>query len=109
MTEPRLLHGAYVEGDLVVYGEQAYNFDEWMVYLRKRKTDGAPRPKPIETWGLPPTAEERRAELREYKREWMRRSRGTPRQPTGSLHSLACKGPTRGRGCACTKIKCYPR
>lgn len=107
MTAPKMIEDAYLDGDLVVYGDQAYNFDEWMAYVQKRKTIRKPE-KPA-VWGIPATPAERLAERREYNREWMRSVRGTPPQPSASLHGLACTGPTRATGCRCKKIKLYRR
>ena len=77
------------ERPYVVVGEEAYTMEEWAALEQRRKV----------------------AELRAYKREWMRAKRLHSRAPVllASLHDLGCSGPTRDTGCTCRKIKLYAK
>lgn len=98
--------------DLVIVGDQAWTREEW-----ERRA----RPRPL----TPEQRERKRAYARAYywrnrdrinarNREWMARHRKpsmrvvkTPVRLVGSLHSLACLGPTKATGCRCKKIRMY--
>jgi hypothetical protein len=97
------------EHELIIYGDEAWTRQEW-----ERRT----RPRP-----MTPEQRQRRRErrriymrdyyarnlehLRAYNREW--KAHRQTRRLVGSLHSLACQGPTKDTGCRCSKIRCYSK
>lgn len=97
----------------LVCGDQAWTRDEWAATAWHRARDREYRRRPevrarriaaSKRW-----AAEHREERKAYNREWMRRKRGNMPLPVGSLHDLACSGPTRATGCVCRKIKVYDK
>lgn len=78
----RIPANAYIQDGLLIVGSEAWTLEEW-----ERR---------------PRTNEQHRIANREYM--WNRR-----RHPVGSLHDLACTGPTRATGCVCRKIVCYDK
>ena len=111
--------------DLIIVGDEAWTREEYEAQQRKRrKRHASSRYQEYQRqW-----RERNRDELRAYKREWTRRKRSDPEyrerereqqraayrrtRPAhphlvGSLHDLACTGPTIATGCVCKKIRCY--
>ncbi len=98
MTVLKLPPGAFIENGWIVYGDQAFRPNEW-----KRRTSRPYRR----------LTDEERAH---YKRDYMRRWRAAQKVAThrairsvGSLHDLACTGPTKATGCVCRKVMLYQR
>ncbi len=101
-VKPELIDG------MVVVGELAYLPDEWArlerrrakvreTYARNRERHNA-----ASRWHA---ANPER--VREINREHMRRKRlgeTLKYRVTGSLHGLACSGPTKSSGCKCSKV-----
>jgi hypothetical protein len=104
------------EHELIIRGDEAWTPQEW----KRRNTRGTER--------LQRRRERHRIYMREYRarnrdrinarnREWMARYRksplrvvkGPPPRLVGSLHSLACAGPTKDTGCRCSKVRCYSK
>jgi len=91
--------GAYIEDGLIIYGEEAFRPHEWKPRRAYHRL----------------TAEERA----HYNREWMRRQRivaraelieaGRVLRLVSSLHDVKCTGPTRVRGCVCSKVPLFER
>jgi hypothetical protein len=101
--------------DLVIVGDEAWTPEEWEAEQRRRERHNAyhreyQRRPEVRIWSAAYMREWRRQNLvraREISREASRRRRGTPGTLVGSLHDLACTGPTKATGCRCDKIRCY--
>lgn len=103
--------------ELIIEGDEAWSPEEWeveQVRLAKRRAEKR-------AYTARPDVKERtkawdrahRANRREYNRVWMARYRSmsSDKRPrlVGSLHDLACTGPTRATGCVCNKIRMYTK
>jgi ferric-dicitrate binding protein FerR (iron transport regulator) len=125
-----------MEDGLYIVGEQALTREQYAAYRRMRDRDNA---RDRERRANDPEYRERsnayfrawrdrnREHFRKYHRERARRMRLDPAQRekdrayareyrnrnrprvVGSLHGLACTGPTRATGCQCHKILCWDR
>ena len=98
------------EHELIVVGDEAWTPEQWERRTRKRERR---RIYDREYYAR------NRERVNAYKREWMARYRARHRKPrllkgppprlVGSLHSLACQGPTKDTGCRCSKVRCYSK
>ena len=100
------------EEELIIIGDEAWTPEEIAAKERKLALKRERNRRYYAEWRA------RNPErARQISREHMRRKRGSmpriPRAPqprlVGSLHSLACAGPTKATGCRCSKIRCYDR
>ena len=100
------------EEELIIIGDEAWTPEEIAAKERSLALKRARNRRYYAEWRA------RNPErAREINREHMRRKRGSipriTRAPAprfvGSLHSLACSGPTIATGCRCKKIRCYDR
>lgn len=101
------------ERELVIVGDEAWTQEEWEAEQAKRERKRAEK----RAYNARPDVKERtrqwnaanRAKRRAYNREWMARYRSSNSRLVGSLHDLACSGPTRLTGCVCHKVRCYSK
>ena len=100
------------EEELIIIGDEAWTPEEIAAKERKLALKRERNRRYYAEWRA------RNPErARQLNREHMRRKRGSvpriPRAPrpllVGSLHSLACTGPTKATGCRCSKIRCYDK
>ena len=109
------------EEDLIIIGDEAWTPEEW-ARRNSRHTNLSPEKRERDRAYTRLYYARNREKLRAYKREWQREYRarlravrplrvvkGAPPQLVGSLHSLACTGPTKATGCRCSKIRCYDK
>jgi hypothetical protein len=94
------------EEELVIIGDEAWTKAELERLERKRARNRRYRERhPERLREAYARWRERNPErAREINLEHMRRKR---KSVVGSLHSLACTGPTKATGCRCSKIRCY--
>lgn len=99
--------------DLIIVGDEAWFRDEWEAEQERRERGRAAR----RAYNARPDVKERtrrwnranRIARRAYNRAWMANYRASQSRLVGSLHDLACTGPTRDTGCVCNKIRCYSK
>lgn len=98
--------------ELVIVGDEAWTRAEWeaeqdrIAKSRTRRRSYRARPDVKERTKQYDRVH--RMERRAYNREWMARYRSSrSSRLVGSLHDLACFGPTRDTGCVCNKIRFY--
>ena len=104
--------GMIREEDLIIIGDEAWTPEEVAAKERRLARHREANRRYYARWRA-----NNLDRAREINREHMRRKRGSvpriPRAPqprlVGSLHSLACTGPTKATGCRCSKIRCYDR
>lgn len=108
--------------ELVIVGDEAWLPEEWEAEQRRRRRPSTAAKKARDREYQRRYRATHREELNAYKREWMRRLRKAnpkawrPEGPklVGTLHTLACSGPTVIEGCVCgkrgtRKIRVYDR
>ena len=106
------------EQELIIIGDEAWTPEEWARRHRPKTPEQIERARAYNR----EYRARNRDKLRAYNREWTRAYRarlrasrplrvlkGAPPRLVGSLHSLACTGPTRATGCRCSKIRCYDK
>jgi uncharacterized lipoprotein YddW (UPF0748 family) len=90
--------------ELIVFGDEAYTPEEWAYRQRKRERDRSRyRNNPKRREQIKAAVARWRERNPEYVRNLMRRVRAVKPHVVGSLHSLACTGPTIPTGCVCRK------
>jgi hypothetical protein len=94
--------------DLIIVGDEAFTESEWAALERKRayEREYSKRPyaKAAKNAYKREWSRRNREKLTAYNREWRHRNKPVL---VGSLHDLACTGPTKVTGCVCQKIKVY--
>jgi Lon protease-like protein len=95
--------------DYIIVGDEAWLREEWEADQARRERKRASK----RAYRARPDVKERTRQYarshRAYKREWMARYRASQARLVGSLHDLACFGPTRDTGCVCHKVRCYSK
>ena len=100
-----------IERDLILIGDQAWTPEELRELERRRRDDreryrSNPKRRAQVIEAVRRFRERYPDDYRTYRRDYQRLRR---RHPVGSLHDLACTGPTKATGCRCHKITMYDK
>ena len=94
---------------LIIESDQAWEPQEQERRLRPFSPGRAERRKARRRIYMRGYRARNRETIRGYNRDWMARQRVSEQRLVGSLHSLACTGPTKDTGCRCSKVRCYSK